>query len=86
MAELRVKQGDRVQVGQIIAVLDSRDRLEAAVRKAWEQVRVAQSRVAQVKAGAKTGDIDAQAATVNRLEAELNNAQVEYQALFRPRN
>lgn len=79
VAELRVKQGDRVQVGQIIAVLDSRDRLEAAVRKAWEQVRVAQSRVAQVKAGAKTGDIDAQAATVNRLEAELNNAQVEYQ-------
>lgn len=79
VAELRVKQGDRVQAGQIVAVLDSRDRLQAAVTKAWEQVRVAQSRVAQVKAGAKTGDIDAQAATVNRLEAELNNAQVEYQ-------
>lgn len=26
VVELRVKQGDRVQVGQIIAVLDSRDR------------------------------------------------------------
>jgi len=76
---LLVKQGDRVQTGQVIAVLDSQDRLQAALGKAQEQVRVAQAQLAKVKAGAKTGDIDAQTATVNRIEAELKNAEVEYQ-------
>ncbi len=83
---LLVKQGDRVQAGQVIVVLDSYDRLQAALGKAQEQVRVAQAQLAKVKAGAKTGDIDAQAATVNRIEAELKNAEVEYQryqALYR---
>jgi HlyD family secretion protein len=74
-----VKQGDRVRGGQVIAILDSRERLQAALTKAQQQVRVAQSRLAQVQAGAKTGEIDAQSATVNRIEAELNNAQIEYQ-------
>ncbi|UBF23559.1 ABC exporter membrane fusion protein [Kovacikia minuta CCNUW1] len=84
--QLLVKQGDRVQAGQVIAVMDSRDRLQAALERAQNQVQVAQAQLEKVKAGAKTGDIDAQAATVNRMEAELNNAQVEYQryqALYR---
>jgi HlyD family secretion protein len=78
IAQLLVQQGDAVKTGQVIAILDSRDRLEAALLKAKEQVRVAQSQLAQVKAGAKTGEIDAQEATVARLEAELANAQIEY--------
>lgn len=69
--ELRVKQGDRVKAGQIVAVLDSRDRLESAVREAQERVRIAQARLAQVRAGAKTGEVQAQQATITRLQAEL---------------
>lgn len=76
---LLVKQGDRVRSGQVVAILDSRDRLQAALEQAKEQMRVNQTRLAQVVAGAKTGDIDAQAATVSRLRAELSNAQIEYQ-------
>jgi HlyD family secretion protein len=93
VAQLLVKQGDKVKAGQVVAILDSRDRLE----QAKEQVSVAQSKLAQVKAGAKSGEINAQKATISRieaeqqgeitaqeaavarLEAELRNAQTEYE-------
>jgi HlyD family secretion protein len=71
VAELRVKQGDVVEAGQVIAILDSRDRLQLALKEADEQVKIAQSRLAQVRTGAKTGEIEAQRATIAKLEAEL---------------
>lgn len=95
--ELLVQEGDQLQKGDVMAILDSRDRLEAALNQAQEQVGVAQANLAQVKAGAKIGEIQAQEAaiarlqterdnnisaqiaTVSRIEAELNNAQIEYQ-------
>ncbi len=97
LAKLLVRQGDRVKTGQVIAWLDSHDRLQAALEQAKRQVEVAQTKLAQVKAGAKQGEINAQkasidrtaaqlredvqakTATVARLEAELANAQTEYQ-------
>ena len=95
--ELLVKEGEEVKKGQVIAILDSRDRLEAALRQAEVRVTVAQANLAKVKAGAKTGEIEAQKAAiarikaerdnniaaqtamVSRMEAELRNAQLEYQ-------
>lgn len=74
--QLTVKLGDRVQPGQIIAVLDNRDRLAAALAQARSQYQVAQARLAQVKAGAKQGQIQAQKATLNRLTAELQGQVV----------
>jgi HlyD family secretion protein len=71
VAEILVKQGDRVKKGQVVAILDSRDRLQAALAEAKERVRVAQSRLAQVKAGAKSGEIQAQRSTIVKLQAEL---------------
>lgn len=71
ISQLLVQQGDRVEKGQVIAILDSRDRLQVALEQAKEQVKVAQSRLAQVKAGAKSGEISAQKAEITRLEAEL---------------
>ncbi len=68
--QLLVKQGDRVRKGQVVAILDSRDRLLAALEQAQEQVRVAQARLAQVRAGAKAGEINAQAATIARIQDE----------------
>jgi len=65
-----VQEGDRVEAGQILAVLDHRDTLEATLASAKEQVRIAQARLAQVKAGAKTGELQAQRAQISRLEAE----------------
>lgn len=69
--QLLVKLGDRVEVGQAIAILDSQDRLQAALEQAQAQARVARVRLEQVKAGAKTGDIQAQDAKLQRARAEL---------------
>ncbi|MDJ0636490.1 MAG: ABC exporter membrane fusion protein [Xenococcaceae cyanobacterium MO_188.B29] len=71
--ELLVREGEAVNRGQVIAVLDSRDRAEAALRQAEARVIVAQANLARVKAGAQTGEIEAQRATIARLEAERSN-------------
>ena len=71
--ELLIQEGDEIKKGQVIAVLDSRDRSLAALYQAKEQVRVAEANLAQVKAGAKTGEIQAQQAAIARIEAERSN-------------
>jgi HlyD family secretion protein len=68
--KLLVKENDRVKAGQVIAILDSRDRLQAALKRAQEEVRVAQSQLAITQAGAKRGEIEAQKAEIARLEAQ----------------
>ncbi|ELS34103.1 MULTISPECIES: ABC exporter membrane fusion protein [Pseudanabaena] len=70
LEKLLVQEGDRVQVGQVIAILDSRDRLQAAYEQAQEDVRVAQSKLAITQAGAKQGEINAQRAEIVRLQAQ----------------
>ncbi|NJL63483.1 MAG: ABC exporter membrane fusion protein [Methylacidiphilales bacterium] len=69
--QLLVKEGDRIQKGQIIAVMENRDRLQASLREAERKVAVAKAQLAQVKAGAKQGELVARSADVNRLQAEL---------------
>jgi HlyD family secretion protein len=104
IAQLFVKQGDRVQAGQVIAILDSSERLQAALEQTTRKVRIAQTKLAQVRSGAKLGEINAQKATIvrsqaqleedvrgksaaiARLDAEVRNAQVEfnrYEKLYR---
>jgi HlyD family secretion protein len=68
--QLLVKEGDIVKVGQTIAILDNRDRLQAALEEANEQVNIAQAKLAQIQAGAKQGEISAQQATIARLDAQ----------------
>ena len=68
--ELLVQEGDRVKVGQVIAILDSRDRLLAALKETEEQVKVEQANLNRIKAGAQRGEILAQQATIARLEAK----------------
>lgn len=68
--QLLVQEGDSVKAGQVVAILDSRDRLQAALAEAQEQVRVVQTKLAVTQAGAKQGEIAAQQAEVTRLEAQ----------------
>lgn len=68
--QVLVQEGDRVKAGQIIAILDSRDRLQAAYEQAQEEVRVAQANLAITEAGAKQGEVNAQRAEIARLEAQ----------------
>ncbi|GAX42321.1 carbamoyl-phosphate synthase L chain, ATP-binding protein [Tolypothrix sp. NIES-4075] len=78
--KLLVKEGASVKAGQIIAIMDSRDRLQASLVEAQKQVQVASSRLDQVKAGAKQGEIGARQATVNRLQVELEGNRKTLQA------
>lgn len=71
VAQLFIKRGDRVQANQVIAILDSHDRLQGALLEAEQQVAVVQAELAQVRAGAKSGEIEAQQAEIGRLQAEL---------------
>jgi HlyD family secretion protein len=71
--KLLVKEGEQVNPGEVIAILDSRDRLEAALNQSQEEVKVAQANLALVKAGAKTGEIEAQQAAIARIETERSN-------------
>lgn len=71
VAQLLVQRGSSVKAGQVIAIMDSRDRLQNALLEAQAQVKVAQAQLAKVQAGAKSGEIAAQKAEIARLEEEL---------------
>ncbi|MDZ7961199.1 MAG: ABC exporter membrane fusion protein [Aulosira sp. DedQUE10] len=84
ISQILVQEGDHMKAGQIVAILDSRDRLQTAVLQAQKQVQVAQAKLAQVKAGAKTGEIQAQQATVERLQAQsIGDRQSQQEAIAR---
>ncbi len=78
VAELRVKERDYVRAGQVLAVLNSRDQMQAAWRQAEAQTKVAETRLLQVRAGAKAADVAGEEAEISRLEAELSNAKAEF--------
>jgi HlyD family secretion protein len=71
MGELLVKEGDMVESGQIVAILDDFAKKQATLRVAQEEIKVAKANLAIIKAGAKQGEINAQIATINRLKAQL---------------
>lgn len=68
---LKVNHGQLIRKGQIIAILDTYTRRQAALQEAQQQVVVAQTLLKQVEAGAKSGQIQAQEQVVDRLQAEL---------------
>ncbi|GFE70699.1 HlyD family efflux transporter periplasmic adaptor subunit [Chroococcus sp. FPU101] len=83
MAQLFVDEGDTVKQGQVIAILDSRDRLQNNLTETQKDAQIARAKLAQVKAGAKTGEIEAQSATVRRTEAQLEGDRIAQQATLR---
>ena len=70
IVEVLVKEGDNVKLGQVIAILQTRDLLKNAVIQSTKQVEVAQAKLAQIKAGAKLGEIQEQSAIVERIKAQ----------------
>jgi HlyD family secretion protein len=79
VSRLLVKEGDAIRAGQVVAELDSKPQLDAAVTQAAARVEVARRRLAQVQAGAKPSDIAAQQAEVDRLQNELTVYDKELQ-------
>lgn len=80
LSQLLVKEGSRVNKGQIIAVLNNRQRLEAALARATEEVKVSQNNLAKIRAGAKQGEIGAQKAEIDRLKSQLKGYRDTYVA------
>lgn len=72
---LLVKRGETVQAGQVLAELNNKAELAAAVQHAASATEVARTRLAQARAGAKPADVAAQQAEIERLEIELANAR-----------
>lgn len=70
--QLLVREGDKVKANQVVAILDDRDRLMAALKEAKEAVKLAQANLMKVKAGAKQEDIKALKANIDRLALEKN--------------
>ncbi len=78
--QLLVQEGSKVSANQVIAILDSRSRLQSVVTQAQEQLKIAQARLSQVKAGAKIGEIDAQKSIISRIKADLDGQIKEQKA------
>jgi HlyD family secretion protein len=82
--KLLVAEGETVQTGQMIAVLDNSEKLKAAQVKAQEAVKVSQANLAKVQAGAKTGEIDSQKAEIARIQAQsLGEERTQRESLAR---
>ena len=68
--KILIQEGDMVKVGQAIAILDNSDRLQAELTEAKAEVRIIHSKIAQIQAGVKQGEITAQKAIIDRLTVE----------------
>lgn len=75
--KMLVTEGQDVSVGELLAVLDVADRRQAAVSEAEARWNVARAGLDQIRAGAKAGDIGAQAVLVRKMDTELIVARKE---------
>lgn len=78
VGRVMVKEGDRVSAGQVLAELDTKEQLAAAVAQAAARIEVARRHLVQVQAGAKASDVSAQQSEVERIQSDLANAEAEY--------
>ncbi len=78
---LNVEEGDTVQVGDVIATLETRN-LEAAVAQAEAAVAVAEAQLEEAKAGPRPEEIAAVAQQVSAAQARIEAAQNRRDFLF----
>ena len=74
---LFVNEGDDVEAGATLAVLDNHTRRLAALYESQARLETAKAQLVKIKAGAKSGDIDAQAAAVALVEVQSKVADRE---------
>jgi HlyD family secretion protein len=73
---LTVKEGDRVEAGQVVMTLDSRD-VELAIDRAKAERAAADAQLRLVQAGSRVEDIRQAQAQIETARAELSAAQAE---------
>lgn len=84
VTELKVEEGDVIEEGDIIALLDGFEQALATVTEAQTRVDIARKKLDQIRAGAKSGDLVAQDAQSERLAAELENARAQLRRAENP--
>ncbi|WP_088894707.1 HlyD family efflux transporter periplasmic adaptor subunit [Leptolyngbya ohadii] len=78
---LLVKEGDRVQAGQVIAILQGLEKQQAAVIEAENNVAIERAKLRQTQAGSgNASQIRAQEAAIAQLQAELSTDRAAKQA------
>ncbi|BAY81625.1 hypothetical protein NIES267_11020 [Calothrix parasitica NIES-267] len=76
--QILVQEGDFVKAGQVIAILQGRDRAEQKLREAMANVAIKRSQLQKVQQGDfKQGEILAQQAVILELEARLQSETKE---------
>ncbi|CEJ45518.1 ABC exporter membrane fusion protein [Umezakia ovalisporum] len=75
-----VKEGQEVKAGQVLAYLENYHRSTTALEQRLDQLEIAKAKLAQVKSGAKPGDIAAQKAAIARLQSQLKGEVAAQQA------
>ena len=76
LSELRVRRGEQVAAGQIVAVLQNHDAAAADVAAARANAALSESALARVRAGAKADEIAAERAAVAQREAAFENEKL----------
>ncbi|MEB3163739.1 MAG: efflux RND transporter periplasmic adaptor subunit [Prochlorothrix sp.] len=74
LAALDVEQGDRVQAGQLLALMDSRD-VDAQLIQAEANLQQAQARLAELENGSRSEDINRAQAQVVQAQAQVAEAE-----------
>ncbi|MEC4982811.1 MAG: efflux RND transporter periplasmic adaptor subunit [Oscillatoria sp. PMC 1068.18] len=86
LSQLLVQEGDAVDAGEVIAIMDGLELRQADLKSAEAKVKVVEARLAQVKAGQAPGDIEAQSRRVAELQAQLTgDVTVQKTAIARHR-
>jgi len=79
--QLLVREGQRVQQGQVVAILDNRDTSMAVVEEAKAKMQESRANLAQVRAGSPK-DVQAQKFIIARLQAQLAGEKEAQQAMI----
>ncbi len=85
--QILVKEGDLVQSGQVIAILQGIDRRQADVNDARAEVKLQQAQLRKAKQGdAKRAQFIAEQATITRFEAQLKSETLQRKAAIASAN
>jgi HlyD family secretion protein len=79
--KILVKEGDRVEANQVIAILQGIERREADLQDAEADVRLRQAELLKTEQGeSKVAQITAQKAAIEKLKAQLTSSTIQQQA------
>ncbi len=77
VSDVSVVEGDTIEAGQVIAILDTNQILQANLKLAEAEVDIRKARLYRLKAGPSKSEIKAQQAEIKRLKTEIATADAK---------